>query len=136
MKRFLLVTLAVLLTFSLLGCMNKQEEPAVRNDVFTDEFFVGLKGMGLMGLTGTVSGEQMQQIVKVLQKASLTVAGDYLPIEEKPVLLIMEFEDGTAKTVTVSSAMISFNEIGAGTYLVEEPEFFTNFMKAFGLGEE
>lgn len=135
-KKALLVILALILALSVLGCTEKKEETAVKNDVFTDELFEGLNRVSLMGLTGPVSGEEMETIVELLQNVSLAPAGDYLPAEEKPVLLILGFEDGTSKTLSVSSAIIAFNEIGAGNYLVDDEDFFTEFIKAFGVGEE
>ena len=136
MKRFLLAILALVLVFSVFGCTEKKEELTAKNDVFTDEFFAGLKQVSLMGLTGPVSGEEMEKIVELLQTVSLVSAGDYLPVEENPVLLILGFENGTSKTVSVSSAIIGFNEIGAGAYLVDDESFFTEFIKSFGVGEE
>lgn len=136
MKRFFMVVSSAFLVVSLLGCTEKKEEKPIQNDVFTDAYFEGLKQVSLMGLTGNVSGEEMQKVVDLLQNVSLAPAGDYLPAEEKPVLLILGFEDGTSKTLSVSSSIIAFNEIGAGNYLVADEAFFTEFIKAFGVGEE
>lgn len=135
-KRSLLVILALVLAASLLGCREKKEENTGKNDVFTEAFFEGIQQMSLMGLTGPVTGEEMEKIVELLQNVSLVSAGEVLPEEESPVLLIMGFEDGTSKTLSVSSVMIAFNEIGAGTYLVDDENFFAEFIKAFGVGEE
>lgn len=136
MKKALLVILALVLALSVLGCNEKKEEATANNDVFTDELLEGLKQVSLMGLTGPVSGEEMEPIIELLQNVSLAPAGDYLPVEEKPVLLILGFEDGTSKTLSISSTIIAFNEIGADNYLVGDEDFFTEFIKAFGVGEE
>ena len=100
MKRFFMVVLSAFLAVSLLGCTEKKEEKPIQNDVFTDAYFEGLKQVSLMGLTGNVSGEEMQKVVDLLQNVSLAPAGNYLPAEEKPVLLILGFEDGTSKTLS------------------------------------
>ena len=136
MKRVLLVILVLVLAASVLGCKEKKEAENTKNDVFTDEFFDGIQQISLMGLTGPVTGEEMEKIVDLLQNVSLASAGEVLPEEENPVLLIMGFEDGTSKTLSVSSSIIAFNEIGAANYLVGDEDFFTEFIKAFGVGEE
>ena len=138
MKRFLLMVLTAVLVFAAFGCTEKEdkEEVIAANDVFTDGFFEDLEQISLMGLTGPVSGEEMEKAVELLKNVSLAPAGDYLPEEEDPVLLILRFGDGTTKTVSVSSVLIAFNEIGAGAYLIEDENFFADFIKAFGVGEE
>ena len=136
MKKILLVILAFVLAVSLLGCKEEKKEETGNNGVFTDGYFEGLQQMSLMGLAGPVTGEEMGKIVALLQSVSLAEAGEALPEKDTPVLLILGFEDGTSKTLSVSSTIVAFNEIGAGTYLVADEGFFTEFIKAFGVGEE
>ena len=136
MKRMFLVLLVLVLAVSAFGCTPENKENTAANDVFTDEYFEGLKQMSLMGLTGPISGEDMQSVIDLLQNVSLSVAGEYLPKEDNSVLLILEFEEGPTKTVSVSSVMIAPGEIGAEIYLVADEEFGAKFMKAFGVGEE
>ena len=135
-KRGMLLLLALVLALSVLGCGEKKEETPANNTVFTDEYFEGLEKMSLLGLTGAISKEEMAEVVQILQDVSLAEAGEYLPEEKNPVLLILYFEDGSAKTVSVSDTIISFNEIGAGKYLVQGEDFFRPFLEAFGVTEE
>ena len=136
MKRGMLLLLALVLALFVLGCGEKKEETPANNTVFTDEYFEGLEKMSLLGLTGAISKEEMAEVVQILQDVSLAEAGEYLPEVKNPVLLILYFEDGSSKTVSVSDSIISFNEIGAGKYLVQGEDFFRPFLEAFGVTEE
>ena len=102
MKRGMFIILALVLAFSVLGCGEKKEETPANNTVFTDEYFEGLEKMSLLGLTGAISKEEMAEVVQILQDVSLAEAGEYLTEEEMPVLLILYFEDGSAKTESLS----------------------------------
>lgn len=135
MKKALLVILALVLAFSVLGCTEKKEETA-NNDLFTDQYFEGLAQMTLLGMDLILTGEEMQPVVEILQGLSLSALPEGATVEENmaPVLLMLTYEDGTMRTVQISDTMLSFTEVGAQKYCTSD-QFFADFIKAFGVGE-
>ncbi len=137
-RRFFLVMMGILLAVSLLGCTEKKIEESPKNDVFTDDYFVGLKEMSLMGIAGPLSGEEMEPVIDLLQKASLTQLQDGVKVEGEGTafLLVMEFEEGVYKTVQLSNKTVAPGALESIRYTIDSEVFVEEILNAFNVPVE
>ena len=128
---------ALLVLCALCGCSNPQKE-ATKNDIFTDEYFAGVKQMTLLVMAGPVTGKQMEPVIAHLKSLTLTPTETRLTnIGENgevlcggPLHLVLEYDSGEQKNALVSTGIITF--YGGRSYVVEDENFYRGLLEAFG----
>ena len=137
MKKLLAAILLLLVLCALCGCGTPKKE-APKNDVFTDEYFQGVKKMTLLVMAQPVTGEQMEPVIAHLKSLTLTPTETRLTnigqngevLNGGPLHLVLEYDNGEQKTALVSTGIITF--YGGGSYVGEDENFYRGLLEAFG----
>ena len=135
MKKARFFLLALAFAVVAVGCSGRARD-AVKNEVFTDEFFAGVVQICTIG-SEPVSGDQMEPVISYLKGLTLTSTEQRLRTTDEngnvlygPGMMTFRRADGSETHFLLGHEMIT--RVDGGSYLVEGENLYAGLREAFG----